>query len=93
MKTINVDLNKLLSYYPYIYLNIDDKIPYDTINYAKVTKWVTVGGGLVFDCYDDDIQCFVTLDISLTELQTYIDQIKRDEKLKVLIEIINDDRL
>ncbi len=85
----NENLKRLLSFYPHIYLSVDDIVPKNIIRYTKYSNWfINTSIINLFKIYDGNVIGYVTIDISLAELDAHIEQLKRDTKLKEAMEII-----
>lgn len=87
------NLKKLLSFYPHIYYKGDDINVNCIQNYAKYIRFFYVSEGDFinkFVSYECGIKEILYINISLDELDVVIEQFKRDEKLKEVIEIINE---
>lgn len=88
------NLKKLLVYFQHIYYKKSD-VPIDTdifaVLYRQYTDVSTYKLINIFSInYENTNLSYLAINISLDELDVIIEQLKRNEKLKQVIEIINE---
>lgn len=89
------NLNIILSYSPHIYYNMSE-LPNNIDTFAvlhnQFTDMSTYKLINVFRMHIGNIEFidYLAVDISLDELTVHIDQLKRDDKLKEVLKIINE---
>ncbi len=92
------NLKAILSYFPHIYYDkvyVPTNIDIYAVLYKQYTDVSTYKLTNIFSIHHEKYKTinYLAIDISLAELDTHIEQLERDEKLKEVMVIVNDTRL